>query len=105
MKCVKEKSSIKHPKDRHRKVDGRDRRVFLTVECAGQVFEIKKKLGHRYAGETIEWLLIQAAPAVNAVLGTNATFPESTSPVAPPEKKSENPWEIEVEEPTMWLFK
>ena len=63
--------------DHHKKVEGKDRRVCLSVKCAQRIFELNEKLGHRTAGETIEWLLIQAKPAIDAVLGTNSAF---TSP-------------------------
>ncbi|GFZ13120.1 TCP family transcription factor [Actinidia rufa] len=55
----------KTSKDRHIKVvDGRDRRVRIPVKCAALIFELSKRLGHRTAGQTIEWLLHEAEPAV-----------------------------------------
>ncbi|KAE9461264.1 hypothetical protein RHGRI_036552 [Rhododendron griersonianum] len=56
-------------KDRHVKVNGRDRRVRIPTACAARVFQLSQVLGHRTSGQTIDWLLKQAEPAVNEVLG------------------------------------
>ncbi|KAL6967194.1 hypothetical protein U1Q18_032996, partial [Sarracenia purpurea var. burkii] len=70
-------------KDRHVKVDGRDRRVRIPVGCARLVFKLTQVLGHRTSGQTIEWLLEQAEPAVTKVLGGGGGGAASL-PTSPP---------------------
>lgn len=66
------------------KVDVKEKRVRLPPGCGETIFKLCKALGHRSAGQTVEWLLDQAKAPVEAALGPTATKTNSSQPLPPP---------------------